>query len=637
MTDTNSKDKLPDINEVAGFPIDANMQWSTGSGSRKVIRVFYRYRSKEVPPAIQQEMDAKIAEYKKAGKKTSPELRRYIGEVVDNVFYPKPEFKAHPELFPVPKKANKGLRVHKLAEEISGVYSSQHAKLINVESTYDLNVGSIGALLKLMEENYILEDLRASLNEVFGEKKGDSLYPKVLTYALFMACTGEASWKIEQWITHRAVPCKLTSSQVNALLNEIGKKESELRNSFSARRFARNTKADNEESDFYALDGTNAETNARKIGLACIGMGKNGQFRKQIVLSYLYSTKSQLPVTYQPLPGNMTDKSSLSIFKDLWKSYNIEDSAAVSIFDRGYFNTDDMIDFNIKKIPYIIAVKTNLKFVQDLIPEPSEILNFDNKIEGEAVFGKVFETYMRKGDPNSKVFLHVYFSPEAWSEDIKDLDKKIDTARMEWLNKGIEPKGEIAKYFESPVEGKPLKEKKEVIKERYLNYGYFAFISNVVENCSKCLARYGLRNGVEVCFKTSKTTTGMSKIRVHNDPILLGKVFVNFISVMAASAMLARMRKYHIPYSKGSDLEGDGVLETPLSKRTSYSRLLQDIDHVFIHKESRCAPIILDETDKVNKMIRQLRLPDNLFSSAEKIIDLITKLPDIRNNTITQS
>ena len=39
--------------------------------------------------------------------------------------------------------------------------------------------------------------------------------------------------------------------------------------------------------------------------------------------------------------------------------------------------------------------------------------------------------------------------------------------------------------------------------------------------------------------------------------------------------------------------------------------------------------MIQHETEKINRIIRQLRLPKNFFDSAQKIIELITRVPDL--------
>ena len=70
-------------------------------------------------------------------------------------------------------------------------------------------------------------------------------------------------------------------------------------------------------------------------------------------------------------------------------------------------------------------------------------------------------------------------------------------------------------------------------------------------------------------------------------------------------------------------------MKMPLCRRTAYRKLLHEVDAVFLHKEPKCEPMIQHETEKINRIIRQLRLPKNFFDSAQKIIELIIRVPDL--------
>lgn len=621
MASTSSRPPLPNASDIVGFPIDADMQWIPKKGELS-IRVFYRYRGKEVPKAIAAEMQRKLEQFEKEGRTGSPEVRRYIGEVHNNVFYPNTAFKAQPHLYPRPIKSLKGRRARKLDEAVMGVFSAQHERLTNPEGTYSLGVGATGVLAGVAADSHITEDLYGALCDVFPKEKAAQLYPKVLSVAFFQAHTGEANWHIEHWSARRAVPAKLYPSQVTALFAELGPKEAELRAALAKRRFARHK---GNKGDLYALDGTNSPCNAKKVGLAFVGKGKEGTLQRQLVISYLYSAETGLPLTYNVYPGNMADVSSLSIYKNLWESYGIKDSEAISVFDRGYFKTSAMLDFNRTGIPYLCAVKTNLKFVEEAILSVGNLVRRENQIEGTAVFGKVMQVYMVPNCEESKVYLHLYFSPEVLAKEMREFDNKLQQARHDWDN-GKELSGEVKDLFKKPVKGCPLEEDLEAVNKAYAALGFFGFVSNTISNCAMCLARYGLRNGVEVCFKTAKTTTGLSTLRAHNDATMMGKIFVNFIAVMTASAVMQRMRRWHIPKENSED---GYDMKMPLCRRTAYRKLLHEVDAVFLHKEPKCEPMIQHETEKINRIIRQLRLPKNFFDSAQKIIELITRVPDL--------
>ena len=612
---------LPNASDVVGFPVDADMQWAVRKGEQ-IIRVFYRYRGKNVPEPIATEMREKIAQREKAGKGAAGiEIRRYLGVVHDGVFYPTDAFRAKPKLFPKPIKSMKGRRANKLDEMLDAVFSSQYSRLTNPENAYSLGVGATGILTGIAAQENITNDLYAALCDVFPEKKAQQLYAKILTVALFMAHTGEAGWHIEHWSARRVVPAKLLPSQATQLFAELGPKEGELRAALTKRRLARRGKG-----DLLALDGTNSPCNAKKVGLAFVGMGKEGALQRQIVLSYLYSVDTGLPVTYQIYPGNMADASSLAIYRDLWKGYGIKDSEALSTFDRGYPKVDMLIEFIRTKIPFLCAVKTNLSFVQKALPPLSELFQRKNQIDGTAVFGVASQVQMNPKEADSKVFLHTYFSPEVLAKEMEELSNRLMRAKQAWNQDGQAPSGDLKKLFKTPVKNQPLEEDEAAVNQAYSRLGFFAFVSNTVSSPAVCLARYGLRNGVEVCFKTAKNTTGMTTLRAHNDATMLGKIFVNFVAVMMASAVLARMRCWHIP----DQTSADGCeVKLPLCRQMAFRKLLHEVDAVFLHKEPKCESFVVHETDRINRIVRQLRLPANFFDSSAKLIDLITRVPQL--------
>ena len=82
---------LPDPKDVLGLPILADMQFGKWKGGEDVIRVFYRYRGKDVPELIVKEREKLRAKAIEAGRIPAeyPEVRLYLGIVEDLVFHPK--------------------------------------------------------------------------------------------------------------------------------------------------------------------------------------------------------------------------------------------------------------------------------------------------------------------------------------------------------------------------------------------------------------------------------------------------------------------------------------------------------------------------------------------------------------------
>ena len=60
------------------------------------------------------------------------------------------------------------------------------------------------------------------------------------------------------------------------------------------------------------------------------GLVEPGEDPRQAAVRELFE-ETGLTLTYNVYPGNMADVSSLSIYKNLWESYGIKDSEAISV------------------------------------------------------------------------------------------------------------------------------------------------------------------------------------------------------------------------------------------------------------------------------------------------------------------
>ena len=609
---------LPDPKDVLGLPILADMQFGKWKGGEDVIRVFYRYRGKDVPELIVKEREKLRAKAIEAGRIPAeyPEVRLYLGIVEDLVFHPKSDFTAHPEKYPEPHKSNRGRRKAKIESEITGLRGREFARLNSSDASYNLSCGATAALMYCMKANGSHQDFYDALNEVLPGRAEDLFHP-ALTLVLFMAQTGEAAWKLDEWSVRRLVPCQLTGPRASEIFHEIGLVHDQLKEAYVRRRIARFKL---EPGDMFALDGTNAPCAAQKIGLAYVGKGKEGALQRQIVISYLYSANRGEPITYEVFPGNMPDVSSLGIYRDLWTGYGLTPRDAVNIFDRGFFKTEELKQWILDKTPFIVGVRTNCSFVKKAIRSVEGLHSRKYQMPGSSICGTVVNTRLDDKDPNSEVFLHLYWNPEVYANVIQKFDADLADAKAQWnLGRGKLPAA-MKPYFEKPVKDQPLVENIDAIDEEYKLAGYFAFVSNKISNCRMCLARYGLRNGVEVCFKTAKSATGISTLRVHNDVTLLGKVFLNFLAVTTASTLLARMKNWH----RSSRIESAPT--TPISRKMGYQKLLNELDAAFLFKHVKRTPGVHHETEKISNLLEQLGMPD-VLSNTQKLIDMVTGFP----------
>lgn len=586
-----AKKPVPEKSKIRGLPPEADLQWV---GER--LAVFYRYRSK------------------------NKEVRKYLGSVTDMTFRPNVKFQTNPSDFPVPQKKAVGRRVHILRERKPVVQNRHQERLAGAAADYNVALGSNLLLLQAWQEKKADADLMASLVDVFGESRAKILYPQILTAALFMAHSGmSGKWQIDSWCQTHAVPAALTDQATSDLFRELGLKGDALKAAFIQRRLSRL-----EGNELLALDGTNVGCDAKGIELVKAGKGKTGLIRDQIAISYLFSCTSGQPVAYDLLPGNMADISSMEVFLDRWDSLNLKDKVVRVAFDRGYYKHAMLVAFCKRKVQFVVAAKTELSIVAAIINECCRTIeDYDNWNHAKKCFGITREILLDPKDPETKVWVHVYMNPKTRAKEMAKFSTALEKTEIDWKCGAGEFNEEMAPYFETPVKGLPLKRKKAPIQHKFATSGFFAIVSNAYSNCHGALAKYGLRNAIEVCFKTAKSETGLSKVRVHSTPNFKGKAFINFFAVIGASVVMSKMANW-----KSFDDPKKPSLQ-PLNRNMGYHKLLSTLEGVRLQKTAGCSAYVTNATQRVRDYMDRLRVPE-LYDEPAKVMDLLLNPPNLK-------
>ena len=113
-----------------------------------------------------------------------------------------------------------------------------------------------------------------------------------------------------------------------------------------------------------------------------------------------------------------------------------------------------------------------------------------------------------KGDTikeERRMYLHLYFNPDKFSDDSKALNRKLDALKAELLSGKRVPEHEkdYRKYFwvkETPKRGISLSYKQEAIDSVRERYGFFVLISNEVKDPVTALRLYRMRDVIEKAF-----------------------------------------------------------------------------------------------------------------------------------------
>jgi len=103
----------------------------------------------------------------------------------------------------------------------------------------------------------------------------------------------------------------------------------------------------------------------------------------------------------------------------------------------------------------------------------------------------------------------------------------------------------------------------EAIKKHMAQLGYFALLSNEINNSDEALEIYRRKDMVEKAFDNLKHRLDMKRTMVHSDQTLAGKFFLQFLALIYISYIHKHMKdsKLYRNYSMQSLLDSLDVIE----------------------------------------------------------------------------
>lgn len=639
MSSTENKTKArktPETEDVKNLPAGACLQRRTDG----VIEAFFSY------PRLP------------SGKRP----RKYIGKVFSLIFYPDPEFQAFPEQFPTPIPAKPGRKTpgkktlkpaasaKDTTETASTDQESQAAvppatgkneainrrvsELADGAKEVNRECGVPALLLAAAEKEMVLEDLKAATLEVFGVEAA-VIYLKILSVALFIAGNGYSMQRIDPWCDLTLCPKKMASQRVSELFGILGGRVAELKAAFCRHRLERfgrrchrrlelrakrdagtlTAAEDRElkilgETEFVAHDGTKLYCDSDHISLSQFGVSKEGEFRRLVSLSLLYSEHDGIPLNYELRPGNASDMHTLDEVLDLWKNVDTVQDQIRTIVDRGYASRDNLIAFSARELPFLVAAKMNHSYMKAVKDEHAkELVNMKNYSIEFRVYGITVPVEITK---NKKVYAHLFFDEQVRTSEKHDLMVELEKYCADWnLGKGRNKvKKSLADCFFPAEDGEVPEYNWDAIQARIDETGFFGMISTDKISCWKALAAYKTRNGVEIMFRAVKGKGNMRTARVHNDATLQGKMFVSFIALTMMSSIDRRLRLWKI--NPNLDMPN----EQALNRNYSYGSLLDKMKSIRVVMNDGGDARLEGVTAKLKQLAEQLGLKDTFVLPA---------------------
>ena len=601
---------LPDRALIKGLPKNADIaRSSTGR-----INVLYRYRSK--------------SDLARSGGKTM----KHLGIVRELRFIPAVKYQLHPEDFPIPEKQLKGARIPMLlkkkdpaATSVPSADSEKNSRELHpLEDASKSTSMSAGATVAMMSSGYragIHKALFMALAKTFAPKGIDpnGLYKQILSVALHTAVRGEADRHLEAFCETYVTPCRMTSQSASKLYELLGTNINELRQNF----FEETAKLVSKD-DKLSVDGTYYNCEGKNISFAQVGLSKDKTFRKQIAQLIVYSTKTGLPVMYMTNPGNMHDSQTLTSLKETCRSFGFADLAIMLLLDRAFIVAEQMIAFKHEKTDFLGCAKIGLKFVEHIKRESADTLrSLRSYITAHGFHGVTKKVLLQENDPESSVFVHVYYKASWADADMKRVMTKIEAFKHAWDHGKRVPAAaeEVREFFRPLEEGKSAEvDFDKLDKHAAENFGFFALVSSNVSDAATAARLYGLRNSAEICFKLEKSLDRKTA-RSHNEATFLGKDFTTFVATMLASTMLRRLGDWKNDNSAEEEIQ-------PLNRNHDYKDLLHILSAIRVNRQVGAArPELVNFGGKAKALLGVLDLMASFDTDTKALLNMMFTPP----------
>jgi len=356
------------------------------------------------------------------------------------------------------------------------------------------------------------------------------------------------------------------------------------------------------EKEYWAYDSTSISSYSETLKQVKYGKNKDGERLPQINLALLFGEESGLPFYYRKIAGNIPDVKTI---RELIRELDVLGYEKVKlVIDRGYYSADNINAMYREHLKFLCGTSASLKFAKDFIREIAahkdsyEYYNSDLELY---VFTKTIawdyeQERPYKGDTikaERRMYLHLYFNPDKFSDDGKAFNRRLDALKAELLSGKRVPEHEkdYRKYFEvkeTPKRGISLSYKQDAIDRTRERYGFFVLISNEIKDPVTALSLYRMRDVIEKAFGNIKERLNLRRTLTSSESSLEGKLFVEFVALIYLSYIKKKME------------------ETGLFSRYTMHELLDELDVIECFTEPGKAPIQGEVLKKQEQLYRDL-------------------------------
>jgi len=358
------------------------------------------------------------------------------------------------------------------------------------------------------------------------------------------------------------------------------------------------------EKEYWAYDSTSISSRSDTLRQVKYGKNKDDDHLPQINLALVFGEESRLPFYYRKLAGNVPDVKTI---QELLRELDVLGYEKVKlVMDRGYYSAENINALFKKHLKFLCGTSSALSFAKEFIREIGSRKDhyeyYNSNLELYVFTRTIAWDYEQerpyKGDvvkEERRMYLHLYFNPDKFSDDGKAFNRKLDMLKNELLSghRVPEHEKEYKKYFEikeMPKRGVSLTVKQDAVDAAHERYGFFVLISNEVKDPVTALSLYRMRDVVEKAFWNVKERLNLRRTMTSSESSLEGKLFVEFVALIYLSYIQKKM-------------EEKGLFAT-----YTLHELLDELDVIECFMEPGKAPIQGEVLKKQEQMYRDLEV-----------------------------
>jgi len=403
----------------------------------------------------------------------------------------------------------------------------------------------------IITKNYgnicLFEDIATTLGiKSILQKEFPQDYREILALAWYEIMEGTASYKFPYWLEEQQLNGvrKMYSADISDLYDTLGGMQKERMG------FIKSWIQKLKPIKGIYYDITSISSYSSNIDFIEWGYNRDKENLPQLNLGMTCCQEKGLPFFYTLFPGSIVDVSTIKNQLSYLESFKLKDLLLVQ--DRGFCSIDNIYEMHKSEMGFIQPLSFSLNKAKELIQKHGKTLHNSTTAfrYNEEIIHYVSDVV---GIKNLDFDVHIYLNEKA-EVDQKNLflsrlleaEVKFDSLKFtnikefeDYSNDHIPDR--LKRYYQWNKITQQIERNQKAFDAYIANLGYFIFASNR-NNLDKTfiLNCYRNKDQIEKMYDVLKNEMDGSRLRVHSNWNMEGKLFVKFI------AMIFYMRISHI-------------------------------------------------------------------------------------------